>query len=84
MAMWVNPNLLKANKKVGKWKPSPEKEKVLWGLCSCGEILYEGESVGMYGEHAKVICYACWMSGKFPEFHVDCAGLHFPDATLAQ
>lgn len=84
MTMWVNPNLLKENKKVKKWTVPTQQEKVLWGLCPCGEVIHVGDPVGMYGEHRKVICYTCWMNGKFPEFHCDYAGLIFPDATLAQ
>jgi hypothetical protein len=83
--MWVNGKILTTySKKIEKWQSPPEKEKILWGLCPCGEVIHEGDSVGMYGEHTRVVCYVCWMSGRFPDFHVDCVGLKFPDATLAQ
>lgn len=84
MTIWINPNLLRPNNKIDKWKPASGNKKVLWGLCPCGEVIYEGDSVGMYSDHAKVVCYTCWISGKFPEFHGDCAGLKLPDAALSQ
>ena len=83
--VWVNSRLLDTSQpKAAKWNPAPAKERVIWGLCACGEVIREGDSVGMWGEHVKVICYACWMTGEYPEYHCDCAGLKFPDATLSQ
>lgn len=82
---WVNGRFLdeSPNKKIEKWKPVPPKEKKLWGTCSCGELIYEGDSVGMVADHERVVCYSCWLGGALPNGHVDCAGLKFPDATFS-
>jgi hypothetical protein len=66
----------------GSWKPAPKQEKVLWGLCKCGEVIYEGDTVTMFGDHEKVACIACF--DTIPGAHVDCAGLRFPEITLTQ
>ena len=67
---------------LGGWTPPPEMPKVLWGLCSCGEVIYEGDTVTMYGDHDQVACIACFET--IPDAHVDCAGLKFPEITLSQ
>lgn len=83
--VWVNSKWLTSeNKKSEKWKPPPKLEKVLWGICICGEAIYRGDSVGMIGDHERVVCYACLLAGALPESHLDCAGLRFPDSTLSQ
>lgn len=83
--VWVNSKWLTSdNKKAEKWKPAPGQEKKLWGICPCGVIIYEGDSVGMIGDHWKVVCHTCFISGELPESHLDCAGLRFPDETLSQ
>jgi hypothetical protein len=81
---WVNGRFLEEgpNKKIEKWKPAPEPEKILWGACQCGQDIYEGESVGMHGEHKRVVCHACWMTGNFEGYHLDCAGLILPGVAL--
>ena len=83
--VWVNGKMLDTSQpKAEKWSPIPRQDKVLWGLCKCGEVIYEGDSVGMKGDHQCVVCYTCWMTGEFPDTHADCAGLKLPDATLSQ
>lgn len=83
--VWVNGKFLTSDtKKAEKWSPAPPKEKKGWGYCPCGADIYEGDSVGMHGDHVKVVCYDCWITGKFPDMHLDCVGLTFPDATLSQ
>lgn len=82
--VWVNGKFFTSeNNKSGKWKPAPEQEKVLWGSCFCGELIYEGDPVGMIADHVKVVCYSCWIAGFLSESHLDCAGLILPDATLS-
>lgn len=78
---WLTSDNLKLEKK--KDKPSPLKRKVLWGLCPCAEPIYEGDSVGMRGDHEAVVCYVCWVEGKLQDSHLDCAGLKLPEATLS-
>lgn len=83
--VWVNGKFLNTSQpKAKNWTPAAPKEKVLYGLCPCGEVICEGDSVGMYGNHERVVCYQCWLTGEFIEFHLDCAGLKFPDHTLSQ
>lgn len=86
VAVWVNGKILNSSHpKADKWKPEPPKEKTLWGLCACGEVIHDGDTVGMRADHKFVICYQCCLSEKFTEdMHIDCAGLRFPDATLSQ
>lgn len=68
--VWVNSKWLTSdNKKAEKWKPSPVQEKKFWGLCNCGEKIYEGDAVGMVADHEVVVCYACLLAcllGRFP------------------
>lgn len=83
--VWVNGKFFTSeNKKSSKWIPAAEQEKVLWGLCPCGETILEGDPVGMVADHIKVVCYSCWLAGLLPDGHCDCAGLRLPDATLSQ
>jgi hypothetical protein len=83
--VWVNNRFLETSQpKASKWKPAEKQEKVLWGTCACGRDIYKGDSVGMHGDHVKVICYECWMTGEFSDYHCDCCSLVFPDATLSQ
>jgi hypothetical protein len=83
--VWVNNKFFTSdNKKAEKWKPAAQQEKVFWGLCGCGEIIHEGDAVGMYGDHLIVVCYACWLTGRTPNLHLDCAGLKLPGLTLSQ
>jgi hypothetical protein len=83
--VWVNQKILDTSQPKAKaWSPAAPKEKTLWGICQCGEPICEGDSVGMYGEHERVVCYTCWLTGEHPEMHLDCAGLRFPDVTLTQ
>lgn len=83
--VWVNSKWLTSdNPKAKKWKPAAQQEKVLYGSCPCGEEIFEGDAVAMYGDHEQVRCYTCWMTGEFTDFHLDCAGLKFPDVTLSQ
>jgi hypothetical protein len=84
--IWVNGRFLveSENRKIKKWKPEPSKEKALWGICRCGEPIYEGNAVGMVAEHELVVCYTCWLVSDVEEMHLDCAGLKLPDATLSQ
>ena len=80
--VWVNGKFFTSDsKKAEGWTP-PLKPKVLWGLCGCGEVIYEGDTVTMYGDHEVVACIACF--DTVPGAHVDCAGLKFPDVTLTQ
>lgn len=83
--VWVNSKWLTSdNKKAEKWKPSPVQENKFWGLCDCGEKIYEGDAVGMVADHEVVVCYVCLLAGEIPDIHLDCAGLRFPDETLSQ
>ena len=83
--VWVNGKFFTSeNKKTDKWKPAAEQEKKLWGKCGCGEFIYEGDPVGMVGEHDRVVCYSCWLAGILEDGHLDCCMLEFPDATLSQ
>lgn len=83
--VWVNSKWLTSdNPKAEKYKPAATKEKVLWGLCRCGEQICEGDAVGMVGDHTHVVCYSCFATDDFPDHHLDCAGLRFPDETLSQ
>lgn len=83
--VWVNSKWLTSdNKKIEKWKPAAAKDKVLWGSCSCGAAIYEGDAVGMEGDHTQVVCFDCWRAGALPEGHLDCCNLRLPDATLSQ
>jgi hypothetical protein len=82
--VWVNSKWLTSdNTKTEKWKPESGKDKALWGLCACGETIYEGDAVGMRGDHVQVVCYACWLEGKILEAHLDCVGLRLPGVTLS-
>lgn len=83
--VWVNSRFLTSDsKKAEAWTPAAKKEKVFYGLCPCGEQICEGDSVGMYGEHERLVCYACWLTGEHTDMHLDCCGLRFPDPTLSQ
>jgi len=83
MPVWVNGKFLNTeNKKAEKWSPEPQKEKVLYGLCPCGEQICEGDSVGMVADHEQVCCYTCWLAGALPNGHLDCCNLKLPEITL--
>jgi hypothetical protein len=83
--VWVNGKLFTSeNNKSGKWIPAAKQESKLYGKCVCGELIYEGDPVGMVADHVKVICYSCWLAGILADGHCDCAGLRLPDATLSQ
>jgi len=43
-------------------------------------MIFEGDSVGMFGDHDQVVCLDCF--DTLPGAHLDCAGLHFPELTL--
>jgi hypothetical protein len=81
MAVWVNGKPLDTSMpKARKWKPAEKPAPQMWGLCPCGAIIMVGDTVIMYGDHEKVVCFDC--RDALPEGHIDCAGLHFPDVTL--
>lgn len=83
--VWVNSKWLTSdNPKAEKWKRAAEKGKVLYGMCPCGEEIFEGDAVGMYGDHEQIVCYSCWLAGALPDGHLDAAGLQLPNETLSQ
>jgi hypothetical protein len=81
--VWSGGRFLDAspNKKADKWKPNPVPAKVLWGLCECGESIYEGDAVWMRGDHEQVACFECG-DRIVEKGHLDCAGLKLPGITL--
>ena len=79
---WIGNIPTGPNKKVEGWKPAPKPEKIPFGLCCCGEMICEGDSVGMIADHEQVVCYTCWLAGALPLGHLDSCALKFPGVVL--
>jgi hypothetical protein len=67
---------------VGTWTPPPKPAAKFYGFCECGEMIFEGDSVGMVADHEQIECYACWLAGVLQDAHLDSAGLKLPAITL--